>query len=87
MPGLESGGLASLPVSAGDVRHLAGPVTDATVAAVLKADPAMEDLAIAASYLRGEDSAVDRLGHPMAGKIAQLYDILSADALYADEEE
>ncbi len=87
MPGLENGRPASLPVSAGDVRHLAGPVTDDTVAAVLKAGPSMEDLAIAASYLRGEGSAVDRLGHTMAGKVAQLYDILSADALYADEEE
>jgi hypothetical protein len=37
--------------------------------------------------LRGEGSAVDRLGHPIAGKVAQLYDILSNDALYADEEE
>jgi hypothetical protein len=87
MSGLKNGRVGSLPVTAGDVRHLAGPVTDDTVAAVLKTDSSMEDLEIAASYLRGEGSAVDRLGHPMAGKVAQLYDILSADALYADEEE
>jgi hypothetical protein len=42
---------------------------------------------VAASYLRGEGSEVDRSGHPMGGKIAQVYDILSADALYADDEE
>ena len=87
MPGLKNGHLGSLPVTADDVRHLAGPVTDATVAAVLKTEPSMEDLEVAASYLRGEGSEVDRLGHPMAGKVAELYDILSSDALYADEEE
>jgi hypothetical protein len=87
MPGLKNGHLGTLSVTAGDVRHLAGPVTDATVAAVLKTEPSMEDLEVAASYLRGEGSAVDRLGHPMAGKVAQLYDILNADTLYAEEEE
>jgi hypothetical protein len=87
MPGLKNGHVRTIPVSAGDVRHLAGPVGEATVAAVLKTEPSMEDLEVAASYLRGEGSAVDRMGHPIAGKVAQLYDILSNDALYADEEE
>ena len=87
MPGLKNGQLGTLSVTAGDVRHLAGPVTDATVAAILKTEPSIEDLEVAASYLRGDGSTVDRLGHPMAGKVAQLYDILNADSLYADEEE
>ena len=87
MPGLKNGHLGSLQVTADDVRHLAGPVADHMVAAVLKTGPSMEDLEVAAGYLRGEGSNVDRLGHPMAGKVAQLYDILSTDALYADDEE
>jgi hypothetical protein len=75
------------PVTADDVRHLAGPVSDDTLVAVLKCEPSMEELEVAATYLRGEGSAVDRLGHPMSGKVARLYDILSADELYASEEE
>jgi hypothetical protein len=43
----------------------------------------MEELELAAVYLRGEGSEVGRLGHPLSGKVAQLYDILSADPLYA----
>ena len=66
---------------------MAGAVADATVSAVLKAEPSMEDLEVAASYLRGEGSQVDRLGHPMSGKVAQLYDILSADPLYTADDE
>jgi hypothetical protein len=87
MPGLKNGPVRAMPVSAGNVRQLAGPVADATVAAILKTEPSIEDLEVAASYLRGEGSAVDRLGHSMSGKVAQVYDILSTDPLYADEEE
>jgi hypothetical protein len=61
-------------------------VTDDTMAAILEFQPSMEELEVAVSYLQGEGSAVDRLGHPLAGKVAQLYDILSADALYASDE-
>jgi hypothetical protein len=62
-------------------------VTDDTISAILKSEPSMEELEVATSYLRGEGSEVDRLGHPMTGKVAQLYDILSADALYANDEQ
>jgi hypothetical protein len=75
------------PATAADVRHVAGDVTDATLAAVLTAEPSMEELEVAASYLRGEGSEVDRTGHPMTGTVARIYDILSADPLYAEEEE
>jgi hypothetical protein len=74
-------------VTSVEVRHLVGAVADATVAAILKCAPSQEELEVAASYLRGEGNEADRLGHPLTGKVAQLYDILSADALYADEEE
>jgi hypothetical protein len=87
MPGTNKEAELKRPVlTAGDVIHLAGPVTDDTLLAVLKCEPTMEELEVAASYLRGEGSKVSRSGHPMTGKVAQLYDILSADALYTDEE-
>jgi hypothetical protein len=78
---------SSRGATADDVRHVAGPVADATVSAVLKSEPSMEDLEVAASYLRGDGSKVDRLGHPLSGKVAQVCDILSADALYAEVDE
>jgi hypothetical protein len=77
----------TLTVAASDVRHVFGPVTDDTISAILKTEPSMEELEVAASYLRGEGSEVDRSGHPMSGKVAQVYDILSADALFADDDE
>jgi hypothetical protein len=86
-PGLKPGAPQPRPVTAADVRHIAGAVADATVAAVLETEPSMEELEVAGSYLRGEGAEVDRSGHPMTGKVAQIYDILGADALYADDEE
>jgi hypothetical protein len=88
MPDTSKGTAASIPVlSTGDVLRTVGPVADDTLLAILKCEPSVEDLEVASSYLRGEGSKVSRSGHPMSGKVAQLYDILSADPLYADPEE
>jgi hypothetical protein len=88
MASTNKGSDPSLPVmSTGDVLNLVGPVTDDTLLAILKCEPTMEELEVAASYLRGEGSKVSRIGHPMTGKVAQIYDILAADALYADDAE
>jgi hypothetical protein len=76
-----------LPMSSDEVRHVVGKVTDDTVSAILKSEPSLEELEVAASYLRGEGSELDRLGHPLTGKVARLYDILTTDALYLDDEQ
>jgi len=88
MPEFMKGDSKRLPVTSSvEVRHLVGPVGDDTVLAILKCDASVEDLEVAASYVQGEGSALDRVGHPMIGKVAQLYDILSADQLYAATDE
>ena len=76
-----------LPVSSNEVRHVGGPVNDDTVSAILKSEPTREELELVTSYVRGEGSEVDRLGHPLTAKVARLYDILTADALYVDDEQ
>jgi len=75
-----------LPVNSSQVRQAVGPVADDTISAILKCEPSMEDLEVTVSYLRGEGSEMGRRGHPLSGKVAQLYDILSTDALYANDE-
>jgi hypothetical protein len=76
-----------MPVtSSTEVRHLVGPVADDTILAILESGASIEELEVVASYLQGEGNEVDRLGHPMTGKVAQLYDILTADELYANSE-
>ncbi len=87
MPGYEKGDSKNPPLtSSTQVRHLVGPVTDDTILAILETGASVEELEVVTSYLQGEGNHVDRLGHPMTGKVAQLYDILTADALYANDE-
>jgi hypothetical protein len=87
MPGYKKGDSKVLPVtSSTQVRHLVGQVADDTILAILESGASIEELEVVASYLQGEGNQVDRLGHPMTGKVAQLYDILTADELYANGE-
>jgi hypothetical protein len=55
-----------------EVRHLIGAVTDDTIAAILRSGASIKELEVAASYVRGEGNHVDRLGHPMTGRVSQL---------------
>jgi hypothetical protein len=87
MPGRKKSDSKVLPITSAEVRHLVGAVADDTVSAILECEATVEDLGIAARYVQGEGSALDRAGHPMTGKVARLYDILSSDALYADADE
>jgi hypothetical protein len=88
MPERKKGNSRILPVASSDeVRHLVGPVADHTVLAILECQASVEDLEVAAGYVQGEGSALDRAGHAMASKVAQLYDILSSDDLYANADE
>ena len=87
-PERKKGDLKVLPVaSSAEIWHLVGPVSDATVLAILKCSASAEDLEVAASYVQGEGSALDRAGHRMIGQVAQLYDILSSDELYANADD
>lgn len=76
----------TVPVTTADeVRHVAGPLDDATVAAILKIEPSLEELEAAVRYALGEGDLVDRAGHPLSGRVAEVYELLSAEE--ADEEE
>jgi hypothetical protein len=76
-----------LPLNSNEVRHVVGPANDDTVSPILKSEPTREELELVTSHVRGEGSEVDRLGHPLTAKVARLYDILTAHALYLDDEQ
>jgi hypothetical protein len=87
MPESKQGGLKNPPLaSSTQVRQLVGPVADDTVLAILETGASVEELEVVSGYLQGEGNDLDRLGHPLTGKVAQLYDILTADELYANGE-
>ncbi len=73
--------------SSDEIRHLVGPIADHTVVAILETGATIADLEAALIYARGEGNYIDRLGHPMTGKVAQVADILANDDLYTAEDE
>lgn len=83
MPTPSKGDSAEQPMSSDDVRQLAGPVADHTIIAILETGASIADLEVAVVYARGDGDYVDRLGHPLSGKVAQISDILAKDELYA----
>lgn len=86
MASFAKGDSKNVPVTtAAEVRHVAGPLNDDAIAAILRIEPSLEELESAARYALGEGDLVDRAGHPLSGRVAQLYEILSAEE--ADEEE
>lgn len=83
MSASKKGDTGEQPLSRDDIRQLAGPVGDHTIMAILETGASIADLEVAVTYARGEGDYVDRLGHPLSGKAAQISDILAKDELYA----
>lgn len=83
MPASQKGDSGEQPLSSAEIRELAGRVSDHTVVAILETGASIADLEVAVAYARGEGDYVDRLGHSLSGKAAQISDILAKDELYA----
>ena len=87
MPESKQGGLKNPPLaSSTQVRQLVGPVADDTVLAILETGASVEELEVVSSYLQGEGNDLDRLGHPMTGKVAPALRHPDADELFANSE-
>ena len=79
MPSAAKPGSKDVPLPlAADIRRLAGPLDDDVVKDILRIGASLEELEIAARYARGEGDLVDRAGHPLSGRAAQIYEILNA---------
>ena len=84
MPASRKGDSGEQPLMSSDeIRELAGPVADHTIVAILETGASIADLEVAVVYARGEGDYVDRAGHPLSGKAAQVSDILAKDEVYA----
>lgn len=83
----KTGDSADRPLSAEDIRELAGPVADHTIIEILETGATVADLEVAVLYARGEGDRAGRAGHPLSGKAAQVSDILAKDELYAVNDE
>jgi hypothetical protein len=82
----QEGHSKNLPISPEEIRHLAGPVADHTVAEILGLLPTAEDLEVAVVYAQGEGDIAGVEGHALSAKSARIYEILLEDDAYQAEE-
>ncbi len=67
------------------ILRIAGDISDAKAAAVEATGATLEELEEAAVWAMGENDVMGRLRLPLSGRIAELYDILTADEDYGNE--
>ena len=69
-----------VPVTSPDeLRHLLGPLNDDAVAQILRVGPSLGELEIVARFAEGEGDRVDRMGHKLTGRAAEVFVILSRE--------
>jgi hypothetical protein len=67
------------------ILQIAGDISDAKVAAVEATGATPEELEEAALWAMGEDDVMGKLRLPLSGRVAELYEILTADEDYGNE--
>ena len=71
MPSLQS-------VSSGELRQIAGDISDAQLAEILALRPTVAEIEQAVMWANNEGDIIDRRGRALEGKVAKMLDILSA---------
>ena len=61
------------------VRRITGDIDDSKIAAILAIEPSVAELEEAAGWSRGEGNLLGESGHVLHGKVAAIFDILTAD--------
>lgn len=66
-------------VSRGDLTRLLGDIDEAKVIDILRLEPSLADLEEAAIWIAGDGDVLAKSGRPLAGVVASIVDILTAD--------
>ena len=73
-------------LDAAEIRRVAGDILDWQVQAILASGASFEELEEAAAYVAGADDVMGQERKPLSGRVAQIYDILTRDEDWGDEE-
>jgi hypothetical protein len=66
-------------ISHEDLLRIVGDVDEDKLLAILALRPTIAEVEEAAAWTIGSGDVVDRAGHPLAGIVAQIFEILTAD--------
>ena len=68
------------------VVSVVGELTDAKVAQIIATGATMEELEEAVAFAAGEDDVMGEARVPAAGRVAEIYDILTLEEEFGEEE-
>ena len=71
--------------TASDALEILGPMPDARVAVILAAGAPTEQLEEATAWAAGESNAMGDMRRPVAGLVADVYELLTADEALAED--
>lgn len=63
-----------------------GDIRDSKVVAIIATGANTEELLEAVAYMRGENDIMGEERKQLSGRVAQIYEILTQDDMYADED-
>jgi len=71
--------VASAMLTHEDIQHLCGELPDWKVAKILASEATYEDLETTMTWAGGQDDIIGPAEHPLAGRAADLYEIIMAN--------
>jgi len=74
------------PTIQSEILRLFGTLDDHNIRQIIALEPSLDDLEITAAYLAGMDDVMGKERHPLTGVTAMIYDIVSSDETFADDE-
>lgn len=74
------------PTIQSEILRLFGTLDDHNIRQIIGLEPSLDDLEITAAYLAGMDDIMGKERLPLTGVTAMIYDIVSSDQSFADDE-
>lgn len=86
MNAVKTRGLAAAPLRRREILEIAGTIEDAKVAAIEALGATRAELEQARAWASGQNDVMGKEHRALSGRIAELFEILTADEDYGDEQ-
>ena len=77
--------MASESFTHSEILRLFGTIEDHRTEEIIELNPSLDELEITAAYVAGLDDVMGKEHHPLTGKAAQIYEIVTRDEIRGEE--
>lgn len=69
-----------------DVLRLFGELDDHKIEEIIELNPSLDELEVTAAYVAGMNDVMGKEHHPLSGRVAQIYEVVTSDEPLVEEE-